>query len=139
MIKTVSSGGVVLNEKGDVLVVSQHGNSWSLPKGKLDPGEDKLSAAKREIYEESGVSELEMIKELGTYKRYKIGLNGGEDKEEYKTITLFLFKTSQIELDPQDGDNPEAKWVKADQVAPMLTHPRDKEFYEEIMHEFSNI
>ena len=54
MKHTQSAGGVVLNKKGEVLVVSQRGTSWSLPKGHIDKGEDALGAAKREIYEESG-------------------------------------------------------------------------------------
>jgi len=139
MEETTSGGGVVINKNGDVLVVSQHGTTWSLPKGKLDPGEDTLSAAKREIYEETGVTDLALIKELGTYKRFKIGLNGGEDREEYKTITIFLFTTEQMELDPKDKDNPEAKWAKPDQVTGILTHLQDKNFYKGIMSELSNI
>jgi 8-oxo-dGTP pyrophosphatase MutT (NUDIX family) len=55
MRKTRSAGGVVTNEEGEILVVSQRGTSWSLPKGHIDPGEDALVAAKREIYEESGI------------------------------------------------------------------------------------
>jgi len=66
MMKTHSAGGVVTNNQGKVLVVSQRGTSWSLPKGHIDPGESALAAAKREIYEESGIRDLELIRELGT-------------------------------------------------------------------------
>ena len=59
MIETRSAGGVVVNAEGKVLVVNQHGTSWSLPKGHIEDGEDALAAARREIYEESGVSDLE--------------------------------------------------------------------------------
>ena len=139
MKQTISGGGVVLNKDGHVLVVNQKGTSWSLPKGKVDPGEDLLQAARREIYEESGVSELDYIKELGTYSRNKIGLNGTEDKDELKTITFFLFTTEQMELDPQDSDNPEAIWLKPEDVEAKLTHPKDKEFYKGIMDEFAHL
>src|SRR5256885_8335085 len=69
MLRTRTAGGVVVNAAGEILVVSQRGTSWSLPKGHIDPGEDALEAAKREIWEESGVSELELVRELGTYER----------------------------------------------------------------------
>ena len=82
MKKTFTAGGVVLNEKGEVLVVNQRGNSWSLPKGHIDPGEDDLTAAKREIAEESGITELDYIKPLGTYERFRIGKHGGDDTSE---------------------------------------------------------
>jgi 8-oxo-dGTP pyrophosphatase MutT (NUDIX family) len=129
MRETRSAGGIVLNGDGEVLVVSQRGTSWSLPKGHIDPGEDALTAAKREIWEESGVGKLELVRQLGTYERHKIGLNGGDDPSEVKTITMFLFTTKQMALHPRDRDNPEARWVAKADVARLLTHRKDKEFF----------
>lgn len=128
-MKTRSAGGVVTNDEGEVLVVSQRGTSWSLPKGHIDPGESALEAARREIYEESGIRDLELIGELGTYERRKIGVNGGDDRSELKAITMFLFRTSERLLRPVDPDNPEARWVERSKVATLLTHERDKEFF----------
>jgi 8-oxo-dGTP pyrophosphatase MutT (NUDIX family) len=129
MMETKSAGGVVLNRKGEVLVVSQHGTSWSLPKGHIEEGEDTLTAAKREIYEEAGVRELELVRELGGYSRYRIGKDGGENRSELKTIYMFLFRTSETALAPVDVENPEARWVEKNSVAELLTHPKDKEFF----------
>jgi len=129
MRKTRSAGGVVVNAEGEVLVVSQRGTSWSLPKGHIDPGESALEAARREIYEESGIRDLELIGELGTYERRKIGVNGGDDRSELKAITMFLFRTSERLLRPVDPDNPEARWVERSKVVALLTHERDKEFF----------
>lgn len=127
--KTLTAGGVVINPEGKVLVVSQHGTSWSLPKGHIDEGEANLEAAQREIYEESGVTELEYIKDLGVYDRYRIGLEAEEDKSELKTIYMYLFKTNQMDLKPVDPENPEALWVDKEIVGDLLTHIKDKEFY----------
>jgi ADP-ribose pyrophosphatase YjhB (NUDIX family) len=132
MKKTHSAGGVVTNSEGEVLVVSQHGTSWSLPKGHIDPGENALVAAKREIYEESGIRDLELIRELGTYERHRIGVDGGDDRSELKVITMFLFRTSEKSLRPVDPDNPEARWVERSKVAPLLTHEKDKEFFQRV-------
>jgi ADP-ribose pyrophosphatase YjhB (NUDIX family) len=129
MKKTRGAGGVVINEDGEVLVVSQHGTSWSLPKGHIDAGETVLVAAKREIYEESGIRDLELIRELGSYERYKIGLNGGEERSERKVITMFLFRTSEKVLRPVDPDNPEARWVERRKVEELLTHEKDESFF----------
>ena len=109
-----------MNATGEILVVSQRGTSWSLPKGHIDAGEDALAAAKREIWEESGVSELELVRELGTYERHKIGVDGGDDRSELKTITMFLFRTTQRELRPRDRENPEARWVAPGEVAELV-------------------
>jgi hypothetical protein len=72
---------------------------------------------------------MELIRELGSYERYKIGLNGGEERSELKVITMFLFRTSEKLLRPVDPDNPEARWVEKSKVALLLTHEKDKEFF----------
>lgn len=134
-LRTESAGGVVLNAKNEVLVVSQHGVSWSLPKGHIDPGEDTLAAAKREIYEESGITQLELVKELGFYERHRIGKRADhEDRTELKKMHFFLFRTRQTELKPVDPHNPEARWVPKRRVAELLTHKKDKEFFQSIVH-----
>ncbi len=129
MKHTESAGGIVVNPAGLILVVSQHGTSWSLPKGHIEAGEDPLTAARREIYEESGVTELEYLRDLGSYQRYKLAATGGEERTEMKTIHMFLFKTEQERLRPVDPANPEALWVKPTEVASLLTHPEDRAFF----------
>jgi len=132
--KTKSAGGVVVNSDGKVLVVDQRGTSWSLPKGHIDDGETPLQTAKREIYEESGISDLEFVEELGSYQRHKIPNNGkGEDKSELKTIYMFLFTTTQNKLKPLDSHNHQAKWLKKEEVSDQLTHIKDKEFFQSII------
>ena len=133
MKKTQCAGGVVLNSCRLILVVNSRGKSWSLPKGHIDPGEDSLTAAKREIYEESGVRRLKLIKELGSYQRYRVSLDGGDDLSEFKTICIYLFTTEQEKLKPVDLDNPEARWVEKKKVADLLTHKKDKEFFRSVM------
>ncbi len=134
--ETQSAGGVVLNNKGEVLVVSQQqGPSWSLPKGHIEDGEKEMEAAKREIQEESGITHLEYIRDLGRYSRYRIGMGGGEDKTKLKTMIMFLFKTDQTVLKPIDPHNPEARWVAKDKVVELLTHQKDKEFFLKILKE----
>ena len=120
----------MINKEGKVLVVSQRGTSWSLPKGHIDPGENALAAARREIYEESGIRDLELVRELGSYERHKIGVNGGDDRSELKVITMFLFRTGEKSLKPVDPDNPEARWVDKSEVRQLLTHEKDKEFFD---------
>jgi 8-oxo-dGTP pyrophosphatase MutT (NUDIX family) len=115
-----------------VLVVNQNGTTWSLPKGHVNPGEEPLQAAIREIMEESGIRGLCFLSTLGAYGRYKIGLNTGEDRNEWKVLLFFLFKTKQNDLKPQDSHNPEARWVHPDEVEALLTHPKDKAFYKSI-------
>lgn len=125
-----SAGAVVIGPGNKILVVNQHGNSWSLPKGHLEPGEDEEAAATREIFEESGIQDLHIIDELGQYERARIGADGtGEDPTHMKHITMFLAVTNQEELRPIDPENPAAEWLDIQDVADRLTHPKDKEFF----------
>lgn len=137
MIRTQSAGGVVLNANGEIAVVNQHRDSWSLPKGHIDPGEDALAAAIREIREETGLKKITLVRALPAYERTRIGKNG-EEPNEMKTITMFLFTTDETTLAPEDPDNPEARWLAVDDVAALLTHPKDKEFFRAIVHTLPN-
>lgn len=133
MKHTQVAGGVVLNGRGEVLVTNRSNTSWSLPKGHIDDGENAREAAAREIWEETGVNELVFVRDLGSYDRYRTSLDGGDDVSELKTIHMFLFTTSQMELKPVDSEtHPEAVWVSREEVAGLLTHKKDKEFFEEI-------
>ena len=55
MAEVRAAGGVVVRD-GEVLVVHRpRYDDWSLPKGKLDPGESFEDGAVREVWEETGV------------------------------------------------------------------------------------
>ena len=58
-----AAGGVVTNAKGEALMIFRR-NRWDLPKGHIDSGEDELSAAVREIAEETGVTGLNFVAPL---------------------------------------------------------------------------
>lgn len=88
-----------------------------------------MRAARREIHEEAGITELELVEELGSYERFRLSASGGEERSELKTIHMFLFKTTQEKLCPIDPENPEALWMERAEVARLLTHPKDSEFY----------
>lgn len=126
-----SAGGVVVRE-GKVAIVKQGPRwpSWSLPKGRIEEGETPRETAEREIREETGIWQLEFVRELGTYERYRGGTKSSGEK---KRITIFLFRTRQEALRPADPANPEAKWVPLDRVADELTHEEDRKFFNNAM------
>ena len=49
------AGGVVFRADGRVLLLRHLEGTWVFPKGHIDPGEDALGAAVREVEEEAGV------------------------------------------------------------------------------------
>jgi len=133
--KTITSGGIIINEFNEVAIVNQNHDSWSLPKGHVEKNETILDAAKREIYEETGLKNISYIKDLGFYDRYRIGLDGNDDKTELKRIYLFLFSTKKKKLNPIDPLNPEAKWIAPNKVSNFLTHPKDKKYFDNLLRD----
>lgn len=128
MKQTYSAGGVIIRETNEVLLIKE-GNFWGLPKGTIEAGEDALMAAKREIEEESGITDLRLITELGTYQRHPH--NGGDpDTTEMKNITIFLFATGQ-EAPETNYEGNHTEWVKASDAATLLTDPTDRHFFEQ--------
>ncbi len=64
MKEIIAAGGLVYNEQGHLLLIFRRGK-WDLPKGKADEGETIEATAIREVMEETGLQELELIKSLG--------------------------------------------------------------------------
>jgi 8-oxo-dGTP diphosphatase len=55
--EVLAAGGVVVRDDGRVAVIHRpRYDDWSLPKGKLDPGESFEDGALREVLEETGVT-----------------------------------------------------------------------------------
>lgn len=132
MGKISLAGGIVLNEKGEVALVSEKNNRWSFPKGRIESGETTLQAALREIWEETGLTSLVVIKEIGTYERPKLNPKTKAEKNQNKKFTLFLCTTHQEKLKPIHKEHPEARWFNISKVARTLTHPTDKKFFNSI-------
>jgi len=127
-----SAGGIIKGPDGRIVLVYEQGNSWSFPKGGVEEGETVLQAAIREIKEESGITEITLVQELGSYKRYSIGKDGiGENKEwglQKKTLFLFTTPTSELPHRAPDNEVTEVRFVTLDEAYELLTHPKDKEF-----------
>lgn len=134
MKHSTSAGGVILNQKGQILLIMEGNDFWGLPKGRVKKNETLLKTAIREIEEESGLRKLSELGSLGNYQRHPYSL-GTEDKTERKTIHLFLFKTNES-LPLQNRENNKTSWFPLHEVVNKLTHPKDKQF---IINNFSKI
>jgi len=103
-----AGGGLVENEKGEVLFMFRRGK-WDLPKGKLDPGENLADCAMREVAEETGIRGLVLKKFLlVTEHPYT---EGGKDLIKETHWWLMKASSNQLIIPQAEEDITEVRWV----------------------------
>ena len=112
-----SAGGIVVRvEQGQTLValVTEPGfGFYVLPKGGVEKDEDLETAARREIQEEAGLTDLTLLASLGT--RARLNWN----KKRWITTHYFLFVTRQTEAAPTDPYHDyQTHWFPLDALPP---------------------
>ena len=126
----LSAGGVIFNRAGEIVVVEQLGPSFSLPKGHVDEGETELQAALREIREETGITDLVLVADLGTYSRPNVIKPG-----ELKDMHMYVFFTAARSVSPLDPDNAGGGFFAPARAISMLPSPADKrQIYKALPH-----
>lgn len=125
------AGGIVLGDHGTIAMVRNRGGNgaWLFPKGHIEPGEVDEAAARREIEEETGLTNLELIDDLGTYERYGMGIDGTDTLDTLKEIHMFLFATEpHTELAPTH-EIEEARWVSLSHIITEIGNVKDKAWF----------
>ena len=109
----VAAGGIVRNERGQILIMFRRG-FWDLPKGKVEKGEKIINAAQREVEEETGV-QIESLSEQAVITYHCYNLKGKDCIKETHWYHMQA-RSGQEKLVPQtEEDIEEALW--ADQEA----------------------
>lgn len=92
-------------------------DDWSLPKGKLDPGETWEQAAVREVWEETGIVAVLGAEIVGTRYRDR---HGRAKQVRYWAMSV----AADAGFEPGDEVG-ERRWVRPATAASLLTYPRD--------------
>ena len=116
-------GIIVLNKNNQVFVGKRKdnpGDKWQMPQGGVDEGEDYITAMKRELVEETGISSIKVIKELEKIYQYELpenligiiwkGKYRGQKQKWY--ITRFLGEESEINLNTKHAEFIDWKWIE---------------------------
>jgi 8-oxo-dGTP diphosphatase len=114
-----AAGGVVVREDGRVALVHRPKyDDWSLPKGKLDPGEDFEEGALREVDEETGLR-CRLGRELPS-TRYT------DAKGRPKLVRYWEMTPESGEFRPT-REVDELRWLPPEEAEELLTYERDRE------------
>ncbi len=116
-----AAGAVLWRAAGsgtEVAVVHRpHHQDWSLPKGKVDPGESRARTAVREIAEETGFAAT-LGRHLATV-RYPVGADR-------KVVDYWEARAGEGTFSP-NGETDELRWLAPADAAGLLTYDSDRD------------
>ncbi len=124
-------GIMVLNKENKVFVgkrIDNPKNFWQMPQGGVDTGEDFLSAAYRELKEETSIKNVKLIKELDGMITYELPENllGIIWKGKYRGqkqkwfLMKFLGNDNEIDVKTSNPEFLEWKWIDLDMITEVV-------------------
>ena len=124
-------GIVVLNKKNEVFVakrIDNQKNFWQMPQGGVDKGESYLTAAYRELEEETSIKNVDLIKELDGLISYKLPKNllgviwkGKYRGQEQKWFVMrFLGQDSEINIKTKNPEFCEWRWIDLEKITDLV-------------------
>ena len=118
-----AAGGVVVQDGRIAVVHRPRYDDWSLPKGKLDPGETWEQAALREIEEETGLR-CRLEDELAPARYLSRGAP--------KTVRWWRMAVVEDLGLERDDEVDELRWLTPDEAALLLTYEHDRQLVRDL-------
>ena len=134
-------GVIVLNNENKVFVGKRKDNpvdKWQMPQGGVDIGESYLSAMKRELYEETSIKSIKILKEINGFFEYELPKNlvgiiwkgkfRGQKQKWF--ITRFIGNENEINLQTKNPEFIEWKWIVPDELPKTIVDFKKKMYAE---------
>ncbi|MCS7230246.1 MAG: NUDIX domain-containing protein [Candidatus Kryptonium sp.] len=121
MLREHSAGAVIYREEnGEVkfLILKYGLGHWDFPKGNVEEGESELDAVRREVAEETGIKQIEII------EGFKVGIGyyyKAKGKLVYKTVNYYLAKTNEKEV-KLSYEHEDFAWVTVSEALKYFKH-----------------
>ena len=117
------SGVIIFNEKNELLMIKRTDNDcWAIPGGSSEPGESVMDTAKREVFEETGltVNELELFNVYSGKEMHYIYPNGDEV---YFVGIVFIGTDYTGSIRPDNIESKEIKFFPLDKIPEKINPP----------------
>ncbi len=121
-----AAGAVLFREEAGrrlyLLLRHEQGGHWGFAKGRIEKGEGVLEAAMREIREETGIGDIELVAGLSVTSRYPIRRGG---RALLKTVTYYAARV-RGDLIRLSNEHTDGRWVSPDAATQLLTHAESR-------------
>ena len=136
-------GVVVLNHENKVFVGKRRDNpndKWQMPQGGVDQGESFITAMKRELFEETNIQSIKVVKEIDGFFEYELpkelvgiiwkGKYRGQKQKWF--IVKFIGDEDEINLKTKNPEFVEWKWIFPDELPTVIVKFK-KDMYIELL------
>ena len=127
----IGVGIIVLNDKNEVFVGKRKdnpGDKWQMPQGGVENGEDFFTAMKRELFEETNIRNIKIIKEIKQMYEYELPSNlvgiiwkgkfRGQKQKWF--IAKFTGSENEINLNTSHPEFIEWKWIDIEMLSTLV-------------------
>ena len=142
-------GVIILNNENKVFVGKRKDNpvnKWQMPQGGVEIGESYLSAMKRELYEETSIKSIKILREIDGFFEYELPKNliGKIWKGKFRGqrqkwfIVKFLGSEDEINLNTKQPEFIEWRWVDPEKLPEVIVSFK-KNLYINLLKEIKKI
>ena len=142
-------GIMLLNNRGNIFVGKRtdvNEEAWQMPQGGMEEGETPREAALREMNEELGTSNAEIIAETKTWFRYDLpaefldGSRHGRWRGQQQKWFLMVFRgqDSDIDIATETPEFSQWRWVTTDRLIELIV-PFKRQLYLRVLQEFGDL
>jgi 8-oxo-dGTP pyrophosphatase MutT (NUDIX family) len=135
---------VFVNATDTLFLLIQHqAGHWAFPKGHADPGESALETAKRELEEETGIRDYEVVEEPSFVEYYSFVQEAAPTSVKHyafakegevieKTVTYFVAFVNSMDVVLQVEEVQNSAWSSFEEAINLITFDGNRQVLREV-------